>query len=666
MRFLFFVVLFYFLSLHVFSQENSVELNADSIEIKLSLCKHDTDKVLFLNETANEIYAFNPIKGKQFAGRALEIAIRSNFLNGMARSNKILGIITFKQGDLSNALKYYFESLKIYEQNNDLKGMASLYNNIGLLYGSKQENDKAIVYHNKSLEIKKKLKDKAGIAASYNNIGIIYSSIKKLDSSKIYHEMALELRKEINDVSGQGTSYYNLANNFSDLGDKNKSLEYHFKALAIFKTVQDNFNSAFCMNEIAMNYMLVNKIEESKLYADSALRIAKDNGILEAEMEVYKTMYLVFEKTKDPVKELLYYKKFNDLRFKINSESQAAEIGKMETKFEYEGKIQLQKLEQQKKDELQESESQRQNVIIVSIALILCIVIAFSVFLFNRFKIIKRQKVLIEAQKWIVEEKAFEVQTKQKEILDSIHYAKRIQNTLLAHKTFVDEYLTNNFIFFKPKDIVSGDFYWATKKNNCFYLAVCDSTGHGVPGAFMSLLNINFLNEAINEKNIHAPNEIFDYVRERLIGSVSKDGQKDGFDGILMSFNLITHEIQYAAANNSPILISDGKIVEQESDRMPVGHGEKVDKFRLFKINAKKGDSLYLYTDGYADQFGGENLPAGKQGGKKFKYKQLNELLLENSLQPLAEQSEVLNRRFVDWMGDLEQVDDVLIIGLTI
>ncbi len=479
------------------------------------------------------------------------------------------------------------------------------------------------------------------------------------DSSKMFHEKALELRKEINDVSGLGTSYYNIANNFADLGDKKRSLEYHFKALEIFRAVKDNFNSAFCMNEIAMNYMQINRIEESKMYADSALKIAKENEVLEAEMEVYKTLYMVYERVKDPVKELFYYKKYNELMFKINSESQAAEIGKMETRYEYESKIQLQKLEQEKKDELQRADSQRQNVIIFSIALILCIVIGFSVFLFNRFKLIKKQKTLIESQKKIVEEKALEVEIKQKEILDSIHYAKRIQNTLLAHKTFVDDNLNNNFIFFKPKDIVSGDFYWATKKNNCFYLAVCDSTGHGVPGAFMSLLNINFLNEAINEKNIQTPDKIFDYVRERLIGSVSKDGQKDGFDGILMSFDLVSKEVSYAAANNAPVLISEGTKVELEYDRMPVGYGERQNNFSLFKVNGKKGDLLYLYTDGYADQFGGPL-------GKKFKYKQLDELLKEIVPLPMNEQSGTLNQRFMNWMGDLEQVDDVLIVGLTL
>jgi serine phosphatase RsbU (regulator of sigma subunit) len=212
---------------------------------------------------------------------------------------------------------------------------------------------------------------------------------------------------------------------------------------------------------------------------------------------------------------------------------------------------------------------------------------------------------------------------------------------------------------FNPKDIVSGDFYWATKREHLFYLAICDSTGHGVPGAFMSLLNIGFLSEAINEKDIYEPHKVFDYVRDRLINSLGKEGQKDGFDGILLCINTITNTISYAAAHNEPILISNNTIIELEKDKMPVGIGERKENFNLYTVNASQGDTLYLYTDGYADQFGGPK-------GKKFKYKQLNDLLLSNSALALSEQSKILNSKFEEWKGNLEQVDDVCIIGIRI
>jgi len=255
------------------------------------------------------------------------------------------------------------------------------------------------------------------------------------------------------------------------------------------------------------------------------------------------------------------------------------------------------------------------------------------------------------------------IEHKQKEILDSIQYAKRIQYTILAHDEFLKKHLPEYFVLFKPKDIVSGDFYWATapvylpKGKEKFFLAVCDSTGHGVPGAFMSLLNISFLNEGINEKKIAEPNEVLNHVRKRLISSVSKDGAQDGMDGILLCFDKGKSTLTYAAAHNRPVLIRDGQIIEHKADKMPIGVGVRDDSFAPFSIEIKKGDCLYLYTDGYADQFGGEK-------GKKFKYKNLNELLLNNCQKPLEEQRDILDKTFQNWKGELEQIDDVCVIGL--
>lgn len=250
-----------------------------------------------------------------------------------------------------------------------------------------------------------------------------------------------------------------------------------------------------------------------------------------------------------------------------------------------------------------------------------------------------------------------EIEEKQKEIVDSINYARRIQYTLLANDKFLQKHLPQHFVLFKPKDIVSGDFYWATKNSDKFFLAVCDSTGHGVPGAFMSLLNITFLNEAINQRNILKPNEILDYVRERLIKNLSKDGSQDGMDGILICFDLKTNEITYAAAHNAPIIIRAGELINFEADKMPVGKGVKDDSFKLYAIQTQKDDTLLLYTDGFADQFGGPK-------GKKFKYKPLQQLFKDYNHLPLNEQKDKLLGIFEEWRGNLEQVDDVCVIGI--
>ncbi|MDO9187517.1 MAG: two-component regulator propeller domain-containing protein [Bacteroidia bacterium] len=269
----------------------------------------------------------------------------------------------------------------------------------------------------------------------------------------------------------------------------------------------------------------------------------------------------------------------------------------------------------------------------------------------------------------VVEQKEL-IEEKQKEIVDSINYAKRIQYALLANDSLLKQNLKEHFILFQPKDIVSGDFYWATKiidslpisngkEENVerFYLAICDSTGHGVPGAFMSLLNISFLNEAVTEKNIKQPNEILNHVRQRLIESVSQDGAQDGMDGILLCFE--NGKITYAAANNAPVILRDHLIINLPTDKMPIGKGEKNSSFTLHTIDTKKGDMLYFYTDGYADQFGGAK-------GKKFKYKQLEELLISIEQKSMEDQKQILTTTIENWKGNLEQVDDILIIGMRI
>jgi serine phosphatase RsbU (regulator of sigma subunit) len=275
-------------------------------------------------------------------------------------------------------------------------------------------------------------------------------------------------------------------------------------------------------------------------------------------------------------------------------------------------------------------------------------------------QLVKEQNVVL-AEK--VKERTFELEEQKKiveeinkEMIDSINYAKRIQYALLAHEEVLNASLPDHFVFFRPKDIVSGDFYWAADKGERFYLAVCDSTGHGVPGAFMSLLNISFLNEAVIEKNILSPEKVLGHVRERLISSMSQSGGQDGMDGVLLLLDKNSGKISYAAAHNNLLRIRAGVATTFEADKMPIGKGESLRPFLLRELPVQKGDLLYLYTDGFADQFGGPK-------GKKFKYRQLDELLNSISHLTMKEQKERIERAFLEWKADLEQVDDVCVVG---
>ena len=270
-------------------------------------------------------------------------------------------------------------------------------------------------------------------------------------------------------------------------------------------------------------------------------------------------------------------------------------------------------------------------------------------------KVIERTEEVVR-QRHIVEEK-------HKEITDSINYAERIQRSFLATKELLDENLKDHFVFFKPKDIVSGDFYFAEKlTNNSFLLATADSTGHGVPGAIMSLLNITSLEKAI--ENQDQPSDILNTTRKIIIERLKKDGSaeggKDGMDCSVICFDFKKKKIIVSAANNPVWIVRGSETIEIKPDKMPVGkHDKQHVSFTQQTIDIKKGDVIYTITDGFSDQFGGSL-------GKKFMSKKLRELLSKNAHLPMEEQRTILENTFISWVGDLEQIDDVTLIGVRV
>lgn len=255
-----------------------------------------------------------------------------------------------------------------------------------------------------------------------------------------------------------------------------------------------------------------------------------------------------------------------------------------------------------------------------------------------------------------------------KDITDSINYARRIQQAILPDPQLFKTLLPDSFIFYRPKDIVSGDFYWITEQEGIVYYAAADCTGHGVPGGFMSVLGASLLNEVINEKKIREPGEILDMLRNKIIAALRQKGEtgenKDGMDMVLCRFDRSKNELVFAAANNPAWLVrnSNGEkeLIEFKPDKQPVGIGvENPVRFSQQVIKLQRNDRIYIFTDGFADQFGGPK-------GKKFKYRQFHETLVSIGDLPMEQQGEHLEKTFEAWKGELEQVDDVLIIGLKI
>lgn len=588
--------------------------------------KQDLEFENSLNEVIGKTYLvmsnYNSSLDYQFKVLNYATTIKPNISKQVSTLTNITTVY-YRSKLFSKAYEYTKKCIAIAEKSNEPKLLYQAYSNLGIYYLEKQELAKADSVYTKVLTYVPSLSSRGKISF-YNNYAETKRLLKDYTQSKIYIDSCYQLALAEKDTFWTAIALVNKGN--LNIAENKPAVAIKECALALkyamrFKNIVWQKNSCGCL-------------------------------------------YDAYTKLNDHKNALIYFKKTTELTDSISNEKSRNEATQKDLQYKYAVKAAADSVKQLEANKVkdaqilaQQSQLNEEKIVRVSLFIVAALILIFAGFVYNRFKISQKQKKIIEEQQILTESQKELLQIKQKEIIDSINYAKRIQYTLLANSEFLNANLPSYFIYFNPKDIVSGDFYWAAKKDHLLYLAVCDSTGHGVPGAFMSLLSIGFLNEAISQQNIKEPNKILDHVRQKLIESISKDGQQDGFDGILLCIDQQSNEISYAAANNSPLLISNNTLSVLPSDRMPVGKGEKKDAFSVFSISVKKGDHLYLYTDGFADQFGGSK-------GKKYKYKALNEFLQRNSIQSSNEQKQLLQLEFENWKGQLEQVDDVCILGI--
>jgi serine phosphatase RsbU (regulator of sigma subunit) len=649
--------------------------------------------ISYYNEKANLslLYSFYP--------KALEYYLAEEKLLLSHPDDKVLasvynnlGVLYIKKADYSNAISYFHRALKLYEKLRDDRQVANCLNNIGVIYFDLKDYDNAFEYFRKSLNILEKLGLKSEIASTLDNVAGIFAMKKNYNTSLAYLHRAIRMNNEAGDSAALYNDYSNMGAIYSEINQPDSALKFFNISLNYRLREKDIFGMAQEYMNIGSNYLKMEKYSLAENYFHQCLKLANELSANELIMSTTGELAKVYHGMKDYRKAFEYHVKFKQLSDSIFNSQNFKQISDIKTQYAVEKReMELKALHQA--DQIKNEEELRQQKIVRNYSFAGGIALLLLTFLIyrnlrlsrNSNKTIRQQKVEVERQKDLVEEK-------QKEILDSIKYAKRIQNALLASKKLLDDHLPEYFIVFKPRDIVSGDFYWATSvvrspetgvgrtaggpvaenrtsSSALFYLAVCDSTGHGVPGAMMSMLNIACLNEALTNK-IYLPSEILDHTRQRIIHSLaldgSQDGGKDGMDCTLCRFEFPsgseTGEIKltYAAANNGFYILRKGQLIHCRPDKMPVGRSPRENvPFTLFETQLQKGDLIYLLSDGYSDQFGGSK-------GKKFKYKQLEEMFVQAGTLPLGEQEELFSKKFEDWKGRLEQVDDVCIIGIKI
>jgi tetratricopeptide (TPR) repeat protein len=641
-------------------------------------------------------------------------------------------------GRYAEALTYYFESLKLEELMGNKRGQAITLGNIGIIYYDQKEYNKALDYYQKSYELKKEMNEVGSISTTLGNMGVVYHDQNNLEKALEYYRKALAADKQHNNQQGVARHLGNIGMVYEELKVYDKALNYYQQALEIDQNLNNREGIGYQKSYIGSLNLATKNFTTAEKYLLEAYQIAKDIGTLDLMEYTTGKLSELYEATNNKEKAFDFYKLHITYKDSLaNEENTRASIEK-EMQYLYEKKAIADSIAYEKEKALNQAKIAQQQAELKAkrnqqygLFAFSVLIIVFSIFMYNRYRVSQKQKEIIANQKQIVEQK-------NTEIVDSIRYAKRIQNAILPAVETINNQLPESFVLYMPKDIVSGDFYWMeslpltpseggeTEKDRMVLFATADCTGHGVPGALVSVVCANALSKALLETSPPHPALLLNKTREIVINHFDKSGEdvKDGMDIALCSlrFNVLgsrlnspqtsnmehktTAVLQYAGANNplwiirkaSPVLPkeeanprenhpqnkgfvgessspsgrtkssrlwgehlrkSGAELIEIKPDKQPIGKHFRNEPYTHHEINLQTGDTLYIFTDGYADQFGGPK-------GKKFMYKQFKELLLSIYDKSMDEQKQLLYQAFNAWKGDLEQVDDVCVIGVRV
>ncbi len=615
-----------------------------------------------------------------------------------SEKNYLKAILTYNEA-LKNANEADFKKGVIVASTN----LADVYRVVGLL-------DKAIEALNTALSANKIIKDTLQEPYLYTTMASVLNKMNNVDAAIANGRKALKALANHSDIFLKATVSNNMASYYRDLGMFDSAYVFYQRALDAELLAGDSSGTGVTSNGIALLYQMQQKYHESLKYSEQARRIARlnsdtvlfykasmimadayiaDNNYSKAlavareavpmaeRMNIIGDLYDVYTTLSTIYKSLGMYKESSDYLEKVivyrdsvlsekNNETAAA----LNIEFDIYGKEKEIEL-LNKTSELKETQLSKQKSAIIFIACIalLFAIIGFVVIIFYRR--IKKASVIIQQQKQEVELKNVEIsfqknliEAKQHDIISSINYAQRIQSAILTGEEVWNRISKKHFILYHPRDIVSGDFYWAyVLPNGRAVFALADCTGHGVPGGFMSMLGNSFLNELVVENKLFKADEILNRLREKVIHSLEQKGdtsQKDGMDLSLCVWNKMDNTLEFAGANNGMYLVRKGELMQFKGNKMPIGsYLDTNEKFTSQTVTLQPDDMLYLATDGFADQFGGAE-------GKKFKYKQLEELLIQVSTIEISEQKQQLDSTFVEWKNNYEQTDDMSLIGIKI
>ncbi len=625
--------------------------------------------------------------------RAYKIFQNIKDTNGIAQALCNMAITYSLIGDNTKALEHQLNSLD-YSSAIDAKMlMARSYNHIGIIHLEMKEYEKALEFHSLSKQISGEINNVKGKLRSLNNMGIVYKHMGDYENAIKYYNQTIEFAKNSGNKKFAASALGNLAVIYQVQEKLNKALEKHFEALEIKQEIGNKRGMAITLYNIGETYFLSNQYKKALNYLFRSTTLANEMGDKNRLSENAKLISEVYAKQNDYNQAYYFFKKHSQLKDTLYNEKSTKKFLELQTQYETEKKekeIALLKKEKQ----YQKLQNNRIRVLIFSliggiVLLFLVLSIIYRAFrqkkkanqlLSDKNQEIQQQKEEIESQRNNLEELYFELSKKKEEIegqrneiedknmyiTDSIIYAQLIQQAVLISPKILKDIFSTSFLLLIPKDIVSGDFFWAFKKKGKIYFAVVDCTGHGVPGAFMSIVSHNLLNQTMNDNDYTKPSDILDHLNRTINSTLhfnyddnSSSLVRDGMDMALCSYDPNSNILEYAGAFCPLYHIHNGDLVRYKADVQPIEVSTKKSyiPFTNHTIHIQKNDMIFLFSDGITDQFGGTDR-------RKFSQTRLRNLLLNIHKSPMNKQKEEIVNTFYDWKKDIPQVDDVIVVGI--
>jgi len=624
--------------------------------------------------------------------KSYELSNKIDYKKELASSLNNLGLIYRYRGMTDKALEVYFESLKILQEIDGKKrNIASAKNNIGAILSLEGNQDKALKYYNKALKDYKEIDDKTLTAATFSNIGGVYANKSKYDTALNYYEMADSIYTNIGYPKGISEVQVNIADVYLQTGQYKKSINYSKKSLELNLKLDDMFMIGQNYINLGNAYLKLGNIDEAVNNLKKCLEVSKETDFLELQTSAINLLSKAYAKRKMYQKAYQTHRTFQRLNDSLVNKTKKNKILQLEMQYKLDKKLKIKELERKREVKLHQLEIKKQKILTYSALALALMAIIFAIIILRALRskqyvnrLLKKQKeetlnkneelrqsreeILaqrdeIQQQKKLATYQRDEIIKKSNEMKSGIEYARHIQTALFPPKSQFSELFNDYFILYRPKDIVSGDFYWIHRRDNKTFLAVADCTGHGVPGAFMSLLGLTLMNEVVNEVDNISAGKCLDILRDKVTSSMHQHYEanaRDGLEVALCIFDFDDMKVDFAGAYNPLYLVRNNKLIETKGDRMSISYNpQKNNDFTTHKLDIYDGDMIYLFTDGYADQ-------VNEKTYKKYRKDRFKDTLLSIHQQNLSEQKEKLDKEFLEWKGNYEQIDDILIVGIKI